>query len=129
MKLDLTGVKLSLKEWLAFSIEERQVICHLPIENQEEQQAFTAYLDFLCRKYRGSPAELVPPMSVSLWDNGNRVPQPVLEKSSESGKTITPEEWSGWQLHERYALYKTALSKSEPEKFFAVLEELRACDD
>ena len=50
MKLDLTGVRLSLKDWLAFSLEERRVICHLPVETEEEEQAFISYLDFLCRK-------------------------------------------------------------------------------
>src|ERR687895_781659 len=55
MKLDLTGIKLSLKDWLAFHIEERM----------------------------------------------------------------------GWAAHQRYALYKTAISRSEPDKFFIVLDELR----
>ena len=129
MKLDLTGIKVSLKDWLAFSIEERQAICHLPIENEEEQQAFTVYLDFLCRKYRGTPLELVPRISASLWDNKNRVPGAVANKSRDNGAAVTPEEWSRWRFHQRYALYKTAISKSEPEQFFAVLKELRASKD
>ncbi len=124
MKLDLTGIKLSLKDWLAFSIEERQVICHLPIENQEEQAAFTAYLDFLCQKYNGSPVEMLPPLTASLWDT-SRVPEPVLDRSETNGQAVTPQEWSHWKFHERYALYKNAISKSEPEKFYAVLAELR----
>ena len=35
MKLDLAGVKISLKDWLAFSFEERTVLCHLPIETDD----------------------------------------------------------------------------------------------
>jgi hypothetical protein len=38
---------------------------------------------------------------------------------------VTPSEWARWRFHERYALYKTAVSKNEPEKFSAVLDELR----
>jgi hypothetical protein len=125
MKLDLTGIKLSLKDWLAFNLEERQVICHLPVGNAEEQHAFTAYVDFLRRKYHGSPAERLPPMSDSLWHTPHRVPEPVLAKSNAKGKAVTLQEWSRWKFHERYALYKTAISKSEPEKFYAVLNELR----
>jgi hypothetical protein len=50
MKLDVTGIKISLKDWLAFSIEERTVLCHLPVETEEEKQAFASYLDFLSRR-------------------------------------------------------------------------------
>jgi hypothetical protein len=125
MKLDITGIKLTLKDWLAFSIEERQAICHLPAENAEEQQVFIAYVDFLRRKYHASPVEVLAPMSGSLWDNPHRVPQPVLDKSHPHGKVVTLQEWSRWKFHERYALYKTAISKSEPETFYAVLNELR----
>jgi hypothetical protein len=125
MKLDITGIRLSLRDWLAFNLEERQVICHLPVENAEEQHAFTAYVDFLRRKYHGGPAERLPPMSDSLWDSRHRVPEPVLAKSNANGKAVTLQEWSRWKVHERYALYKTAISNSEPEKFYAVLNELR----
>ncbi len=51
LKLDVTGIKIALKDWLAFSIEERTILCHLPIETEEERQAFTSYLDFLSRRY------------------------------------------------------------------------------
>jgi hypothetical protein len=124
MKLDLAGIRLSLKDWLAFSIAERQAVCHLPVESQEERETFTVYLDFLCHKYRGDPVEMLPPMSGSLWD-ASRIPTAVIERSATSDPSVTLLEWSHWKFHERYALYKTAISKSEPEKFHAVLAELR----
>jgi hypothetical protein len=40
--------------------------------------------------------------------------------------TVTIEEWRRWQPLQRYALYKTAISKSQPEAFADVLDELRA---
>lgn len=125
MKFDLIGIKLSLKDWLAFSMEERMVLCHLPVESDEEKQAFSAYVNFLCQKYCGVPAERVPPMSASLWDSASEIPAPVVERSAARGAAVTLQEWNGWQSHHRYALYKTAISKNEPEKFDAVLKELR----
>jgi hypothetical protein len=125
MKLDLTGIKLSLNQWLAFSLAERKAICHLPIESEEELQVFIEYMNFLCLKYNGGPAEVVPPMSPAPWDTAGQIPPLVVEKSREDGQGITLEEWARWRFYERYALYKTAVSKSEPEKFFAVLKELR----
>jgi hypothetical protein len=125
MKLDLTGIKLSLSQWLAFSLAERKAICHLPVESEEELQVFMEYMNFLCLKYNGKPAQVLPPVSSALWDTAGQIPPPVLKKSRENGRGIIFEEWARWKFHERYALYKTAISKSEPEKFAAVLTELR----
>ena len=75
-KLDLIGLKISLKDWLAFSLEERAVLCHLPNESVDEQQVFHAFLDFLSRKYLGRSIQTTEPMSASLW-NGETVPEPV----------------------------------------------------
>jgi len=125
MKLDLTGIKFSLNQWLAFSLEERRVICHLPVGNEEELEVFAAYLNFLCLRYNGAPAQKSPPLSPVLWDNPGHIPKPVLGTSRANGQAITLEEWMRWQFHQRYGLYKTAISKNEPEKFVALLAELR----
>ena len=125
MKLDLTGIKLSLKDWLAFHIEERMVICHLPVEDEDERQAFRHYLNFLSQQYCGAPAKTVPPVDQLFWEVSDQVPAPVLKQSESNGKAVAPEEWMNWAAYQRYALYKTAVSRSEPEKFFAVLDQLR----
>ena len=124
MKLDLIGVKISLKNWLAFSLEERTVLCHLPVETAEEKQAFRAYLNFLSQKNRGEPAAITNALSSSLW-NAAEVPQPVIQKSESFAPVVTLAEWSRWQDYERYALYKTAISNSQPEAFEQVLKQLR----
>jgi hypothetical protein len=125
MKLDLTGIKISLKDWLAFDIAERTVLCHLPVESDEEMQAFTSYVDFLSRRARGAPAARTAAMNSSLWNNGLEIPMVVAEKKTSQTPPVTLGEWRGWKFHQRYALYKTALSQSEPEQFFALLKELR----
>jgi hypothetical protein len=125
MKLDLTGIKISLKLWLQFSIQERTVLCHLPVETEEEKRAFSAYVDFLSRRYSDASVATTVALSSSLWDTSNHVPAAVLDRSSGSGRAISLEEWTRWQSHQRYALYKTAVSKSDPQQFFDVLKELR----
>ena len=129
LKLDVTGIKISLKDWLAFSIEERTVLCHLPVETEEEKQAFASYLDILSRRYRGEPVTIATVMSSSLWDSVHRVPRPVAGKNAPQISPVTVEEWRRWKSYQRYALYKTALSQSDPEQFFAVLKEFRELKD
>ena len=125
MKLDLAGVKISLQDWLAWSFEERTVLCHLPCADREELDALVAYLDFLSRKYAGASVVMTEPLDRALWE-GTAVPFLVREKSAAGGSVVTPSDWLGWQSHQRYALYKTAISKSQPEAFANVLKELRA---
>lgn len=125
MKLDVIGLKITLKDWLACSFEERSVLCHLPIESNEEKETFAAYLDFLSRRDKGQPVEVTVAMDSVLW-NQTDVPAPVAQKSASCFNTITIEEWRRWQPLQRYALYKTAISKSQPEAFAVVLDELRA---
>lgn len=122
-KLDLAGVKLSLKEWQTFSFEERTVLCHLPCETDEESQAFTSYVDFLSRKYCARPITKVAPVDGALW-GPSTVPLAVSEKSAALNREVGLDQWRRWQSHERYALYKTAVSQSQPEAFEQVLSQL-----
>ena len=123
-KLDLSGIKLSLKDWLAISFEERTVLCHLPCDNVEERQAFATYLDFLARKYLCKPAEKTAPINICLWSE-SALPGAVAQRSAALGQAVTPIEWRRWQSHHRYALYKTATSNNQPEAFERVLRQLR----
>jgi hypothetical protein len=125
MKLDLTGAKISLDDWLVFSFEERTVLCHLPIESEEEKSAFIAYLNFLSGKYCGKPLAMTDALDRALWDASHHVPPSVIGKSALKASSVTREEWTRWKPHERYALYKTANSKRDTEAFFALLKELR----
>lgn len=125
MKLDVTGTKISLKDWLAFDFAERTVLCHLAIESADERRAFVAYLDFLSRRYSGRPVETTTAMSSALWSTSS-IPEPVIERSASRAGAVTSEEWAHWPSHERYALYKTATSTKQPEAFAQVLAELRA---
>jgi hypothetical protein len=124
MKLDLTGVKISLKDWLAFSFEERTVLCHLPIDTVEERIVFSSYLDFLSRNHRGEPVTRTEPMDSSRWEQ-SEVPAPVAQKSAADSRDVALSEWRRWQSHQRYALYKTAISKNQPGAFEQILDELR----
>jgi hypothetical protein len=125
MKLDLTGSKISLTTWLAFSVEEREVLCHLPIETDEEKKVFSAFLDALSRRYVGARLALLPAVTDPPWKNKNQVPEPIRTKAQEKGREVALSEWSRWNPYQRYALFKLAISKNDQEQFCAALEEFR----
>ncbi|MBI2087874.1 MAG: hypothetical protein HYT78_03915 [Deltaproteobacteria bacterium] len=125
MKLDLTGLKISLKTWLGFSLEERWALCHLPVDSEEEKQTFISYLDFLCRRYFSTAVTSVPAITDPPWEQLGEIPDSVLAKSRETAQALRPDEWHALNSCQRYALYKLSISKNEPEQFFAVLSEFR----
>ena len=122
-KLDVAGIKLSLHDWLAFSFEERTVLCHLPCDSDEETRALSDYIDFLSRRYCGKPIEKIAPLDATLWQP-SAVPQAVIERSAALDRAVTIERWRRWPSHDRYALYKTAVSTNQPEAFEQVLGQL-----
>ena len=123
MKLDLTGVKMSLKTWLAFSLEERNALCGLPVETDEERAAFTSYADELSRRHFGEPAALAPPVANPAWEDEARVPDSVAAKGREVGRPVSLEEWRAWNPCQRYALLKLSITKNEPELFIQAIKE------
>jgi len=123
MKLDLAGVRVSLSTWRAFSLEERRVLCHLPADTDEEKEVFAAFLAALSEVRAGVEAERCPALDADAWAAAT-VPDSVAARSEGEKAPVTPAEWSRWAGHERYALYKTALSK-DPELFRLALRELR----
>lgn len=125
MKLDSTGVKISLKSWLAFGFEERRALCHLPVETEEEKSVFCAYVDFLSTRYLGEAAARVAAMSDPPWENRGSIPDSVLLKSKQSEPEVTPDEWRQWNIYQRYALFKLSVSNNEPEAFHETLLEFR----
>lgn len=124
MKLDLAGMRVSLSTWRAFSLEERRALCHLPADTDEEKEVFAAFLAALAAARAGVEAERCPALDPDAWVAAS-VPDPVAARSEGDGVAVTLAEWGRWAGHERYALYKTAVSK-DPELFRLALRELRA---
>ena len=60
-KLDRVGIKLHLKEWQAFPLEERQALCALPCQTAVEKKAFQERLDTLALRHCGAPPRRLPP--------------------------------------------------------------------
>ncbi|HET9915633.1 MAG TPA: hypothetical protein VFQ89_00905, partial [Candidatus Binatia bacterium] len=75
-------------------------------------------------KYCGKPADKTEPMNSALW-SALAVPDEVAQKSAALGQAVTAYEWRGWPPHHRYGLYKSAVSKNQPEAFEQVLIQLR----
>ena len=123
MKLDLTGVKMSLKSWLAFSLDERNALCELPVETDAEKRAFTSKADDLSRRYFGEPAAPALPVANPAWEDREHVPDSVAAKGLEADHPVILAEWRAWNPCQRYALIKLSVTKNEPELFIQAIKE------
>src|SRR5690242_13380113 len=90
-KLDLTGVKLSMKSWNRFSDEERAKFCDMDAEGQEEAAQYRELLVSLLQQL-GEPAKFLEPAQLeqekTQWGNLNQVSTDVSAKISQLGLTI-----------------------------------------
>ncbi len=60
-KLDQVRIKLHLKEWQAFPLEDRQALCALPCQTAAEKKAFQNRLDVLALQHCGALPRRLPP--------------------------------------------------------------------
>jgi hypothetical protein len=125
MKLDITGIKISLKTWLVFGLEERWALCHLPVKTEDERGIFSSYLAFLTRRYVGEEPARVPTATNLPWEDLSQVPDPVRARGEGIDRPVTLGEWAQWNACQRFALFKLSVSKNEPEKFDQALREFR----
>jgi len=124
-KLDLAGLKLSLKAWTAMTRAEKLAICHLPVDGpgdldvyREALQGFAHRAGHVIEPLEGGPVD------PSGWAPG-RVPQSVAARVAEMAGDISDEQWSAFPEEARYVLLKLAEPRRNPEKLVAALRELR----
>ena len=60
-KLDRVGLKMHLNQWQACSRTERQQLCDLPCDTDDEVARYAARVDALVRRVSGKPADRMGP--------------------------------------------------------------------
>ena len=63
-KLDHVRIKLHLKEWEAFTLEERHELCALPCQTSDERKVFQERLDALSLQRCGALPQRMPEKDV-----------------------------------------------------------------
>lgn len=122
-KLDLCGVKLSLKAWSRFAYETRAICSYLSVRNAEETNA---YRQFICQAIEQVelPLVLLPVDQEPAWRSLDAVPAPVLEKASEHGiSTQHLQRWGKLSELQRFALVKLTRKGHENENFLLAVRE------
>lgn len=124
-KLDLAGVKLSLKSWNLFSEEERAKLCEMDVEGPEASH-YRELLVSLLQKL-GEPTKFLESTQLdqekAQWGNLNQVPADVKLKLSQLGLTIGPEDWKRLDNLQRFVLFKLSQGKHDHVNLGPALKE------
>jgi hypothetical protein len=123
-KLDITGIKMTLRQWSHLSHEERSRLVNAFCETDAEREAYRVLVMDLIATRTDEPVRFLPPQTLDDWRESDRMPEAVLVQAEADGVSPpTQEQWAGLAPLERFALIKLARSKHENENFVPALKE------
>lgn len=119
-RLDLCGIKLSLKEWVRLGPEGRVELLARAID---EPHDFAAAVDERVEQCMGAPPARCPIDPDPPWENTHRLPDDVATKAAAEGVSLTAEQWANLTPLQRFALCKLARSNHKNENFLPACRE------
>ncbi|MDG6093872.1 nitrate reductase associated protein [Acetobacter sp. AN02] len=123
-KLDLAGIKLSLRQWSRFSREDRGRLAEFPCETAADVAVCRSVILGLIESCCDEPAVFLGPQEYDVWQRGDRMPEAVESQAAADG--VAPpaaEVWADLSPLQRFALIKLARSKHENENFVPAMKE------
>jgi hypothetical protein len=126
LKLDNTGIKMSLNAWSRCSVKERMTLIEEPCNTASEKTQYTKLLSQLIWKITGASPELIP-IENQLWANEAQVPAVLSTHAATYGVIISIEQWQRLFLLQRFALVKLCRPSHENHNFPFALVEFGLC--
>lgn len=123
-KLDIVGIKLSLRQWSRFAREDRTALVDAAVETTDQRTAYREHVLSLIEQKADEPAKFLPEEDFSGWECSDQMPQAVLSQAaSDAVAPPDPVAWAGLTPLQRFALIKLARSKHENENFVPAMRE------
>jgi hypothetical protein len=126
MKLDQTGIKLSLKQWNRIPPLERRELVERPCVTAAETDAYQEYVVKLIEAHTRSAVEFATIDSSPPWANGGAVPQRICEWARGLGvEPPSAQQWVALAPLQRFALFKLTRPGHSNENFLPAMREFR----
>jgi hypothetical protein len=123
-KLDLCGVKVSLKQWNKFALEERERLVARGCETQEETDAYQREVAHLIQSRAGDTPQFLDREAGTEWKDATTVPQRLIDYCNERGVPATsPAQWAALTELQRFTLFKLTRPGHTNENFIPALRE------
>nr|WP_298719493.1 nitrate reductase associated protein [uncultured Steroidobacter sp.] len=123
-KLDLCGVKVSLKQWNRFALEEREQMVAQSCETPGEIDEYGRYVVAVIERRTGGPAQLLDRDDGAEWNETQSVPQRVVDYSIERDVSPpTAAQWARLTPLQRFAIFKLTRPGHSNENFLPAMRE------
>ena len=123
MKLDIVGLKLSLKSWSRFSEKDRQYLAKAPVTTEQECKDYRNVLEECIVSDMNDNLVLIDQTENILWENPEQIPNSLIEKSAEFNQQISLNQWKELSQLQRFALIKLSRPGHESRNFPKALQE------
>ncbi|MCH4091405.1 nitrate reductase associated protein [Acetobacter sp.] len=124
MKLDLCGVKVSLRQWSRFTQEDRAALVQRPAESLKQCKIYRNLLVDLIRQRAEEEPVFLPPVSPETWQKADDIPQSIRQTAAAHGAaTPTLQQWNHLSPLQRFALMKLTRPGHENQNFIPALKE------
>jgi hypothetical protein len=123
-KLDLCGVKVSLKQWNRFTLEQREHLVGRECNTREEADAYEREVTRLLETRTGDTPEFLDRRTGTEWKDVSVVPQRLIDYSRERDVPApTLAQWAALTELQRFALYKLTRPGHTNENFIPAMRE------
>lgn len=128
-KLDLAGVKLSLRQWNRFTLEDRQQLlasaCVTPAEIDAFQQAVARLVEARAQE----APQFMERDSGDEWNGARGVPPRVIGFCAEQGVPAPDaSRWAALTADQRFAIFKLTRLGHRNENFLPAMREFGLID-
>ncbi len=128
LKLDRCGVKLTLRQWSRFTIEDRQALLVRPCRAAAEVGAYRAWLMRLVAERAGETARLLADPPAALWEAAGDAPVVVAAYARAVGlPPPSAGQWRGLTELQRFALVKLTRDNHDNVNFVPAMREFGLC--
>jgi hypothetical protein len=124
MKLDQTGIKLSLKQWNRIPPAGRRELVERPCTNAGEAEAYREFLVSQIEAHTKTTVELAPVDPAPPWADASAVPERIRDWAR--GVNVAApsgEQWAALTALQRFALFKLTRPGHRNENFLPAMRE------
>ena len=123
-KLDQCGVKVSLKQWNRFTLEERERLVAQGCETAEEVEAYGRYVVSLIEARTHTAAELLEKDPGRDWNDTAQVPARLIDYANNLGvRPPSVAQWAALAPLQRFALFKLTRPGHSNDNFIPAMRE------
>jgi hypothetical protein len=124
LKLDRCGIKLSLRQWSRFTVEDRRELLGTPCALRAELEAYRDKLARLVALRTHEAIKPLPEPPAALWEVVGATPNVVLDYAHSLGVTPpSPRQWDELSELQRFALIKLTRDNHDNVNFLPAMRE------